>query len=86
MNQKKIITWLIVSAIALGIYSNITLADEKEKRHKKLLNLMPVQYRYPEDASAYEKIMCILDYVSGMTDNYALELYRNLRGISVPEI
>ncbi|HBF20037.1 MAG TPA: deoxyguanosinetriphosphate triphosphohydrolase [Cryomorphaceae bacterium] len=62
------------------------LADEKEKRHKKLLNLMPVQYRYPEDASAYEKIMCILDYVSGMTDNYALELYRNLRGISVPEI
>ena len=63
-----------------------SLAVEKEKRHKKLLNLMPVQYRYQEDDSDYEKIMCILDYVSGMTDNYALELYRNLRGISVPEI
>jgi dGTPase len=47
---------------------------------------MPVQYRFQEEDSAYEKIMCILDYVSGMTDNYALELYRNLRGISVPEI
>ncbi|MEQ9263379.1 MAG: dNTP triphosphohydrolase [Owenweeksia sp.] len=62
------------------------LAEEREKRHKKLLNLMPVQYRFQEEDSAYEKIMCILDYVSGMTDNYALELYRNLRGISVPEI
>jgi dGTP triphosphohydrolase len=28
----------------------------------------------------------VLDYVSGMTDNYALELYRNLRGISVPAV
>ncbi|MGB0175677.1 MAG: dGTP triphosphohydrolase [Owenweeksia sp.] len=62
------------------------LANEKEKRHKKILDLMPVQYRYQPDDSDYEKIMCILDYVSGMTDNYALELYRNLRGISVPEI
>ncbi len=62
------------------------LTDEKEKRHKKLLSLMPSQYRFENEVSAYEKIMCILDYVSGMTDNYALELYRNLRGISVPEI
>lgn len=58
----------------------------RERRHEKLLKLMPLQYQFSESAPDYEKIMCLLDYVSGMTDNYALELYRNLRGISVPEI
>ncbi len=59
---------------------------ERQKRHKKLLNLMPYQNQFNEEDSDYEKVMCILDYVSAMTDNYALNLYRNLRGISVPSI
>jgi dGTPase len=28
--------------------------------------------------------MKILDFVSGMTDSYALELFKNVRGISLP--
>lgn len=64
----------------------LTPLGERQKRHKKLLSLIPLQFRFEENDSAYEKIMSMLDYVSGMTDNYALELYRNLRGISVPVI
>jgi dGTPase len=53
------------------------------KQYKWYLN---PQFRFTEENSPYEKVMCLLDFVSGMTDNYALELYRNLRGISVPSI
>ncbi len=64
------------------------LLDEaaRQKRHEKVLGLIPNQFRFEETARPYQKVMCILDFVSGMTDNYALELYRNLRGISVPGI
>lgn len=60
-----------------------------EQRHasqRKLMALMPAQYTPQEAWSAYDKARCTLDYVSGMTDNYALELYRNLSGISLPGI
>lgn len=60
--------------------------DDRKNRHKKLLNLMPYQNQFSESDTDYQKVMCVLDYVSAMTDNYALNLYRNLRGISVPSI
>jgi dGTPase len=59
-------------------------AEERKSRHKKILKLLPYQNRFDEAASDYEKIMCLLDHISAMTDNYALETYRNLRGISMP--
>lgn len=33
-----------------------------------------------------DKVMAVLDYISGMTDVYALDLYRKIKGISVPMI
>lgn len=78
----KIMSGLIEDLVEAAL----TEKGQRQKRHKKILSLMPVQYGFEESASDYEKIMCLLDYVSGMTDNYALELYRNLRGISVPSI
>ena len=50
---------------------------------KKLLALLPEQFRCPCDSSTYTQIQSILDFVSGMTDLYALELYRKIRGISL---
>jgi dGTPase len=68
------------------VEASLTEPGARQNRHKKLLSLIPVQFRFDEEEEDYEKIMSILDYASGMTDNYALELYRNLRGISVPSI
>ncbi len=59
---------------------------QRQNRHKKLLNLIPYQNRFRESDTDYQKVMSILDHASAMTDNYALNLYRNLRGISVPSI
>ena len=51
----------------------------------KLLRLLPKQYLITEGTN-YQKLMAILDYVSGMTDLYALEQYRILQGINHPGI
>ena len=48
---------------------------------KKALQLLPEQFRY--DGKPYEKIMGVLDFVSGMTDNYATDLYRKIKGIDI---
>lgn len=54
--------------------------------NKKLIRLLPIQFKPNEKMSNYEKIFCALDFISGMTDLYALDLYCNIKGISIPSI
>lgn len=49
--------------------------------NSKLLSLMPVQFR-PESNDTFARIQSVLDFVSGMTDLYAVQLYKDLRGIA----
>ena len=46
---------------------------------RKLLRLIPEQYK-TDNHSAYDKCRAILDFVSGMTDLYAMDLYKLIRG------
>jgi dGTPase len=57
----------------------------KEGFSKKLLQLMPDQYGGNHE-STYEKVQAVVDFVSGMTDLYALDLYRKIKGINIPGI
>jgi len=66
------------------IEAALTSEKDRIKRHKKILELLPPQHRFTESDSAYTKSMCIIDYISGMTDLYALELYNNITGIEMP--
>ncbi|MDR2497424.1 MAG: dNTP triphosphohydrolase [Tannerellaceae bacterium] len=50
-----------------------------------LLRRIPEQYDIRAE-SAYGKIQCVLDYISGMTDVYALDLYRKITGMSLPAV
>lgn len=50
-----------------------------------LLNKFPVQYDV-HAATLFEKIQAVLDHISAMTDIYALNLYRELDGISLPTV
>lgn len=50
-----------------------------------LLSKFPQQY----DVNAptlFEKIQAVIDHISGMTDVYALDLYRKLNGMSLPAV
>jgi dGTPase len=64
----------------------LTPAKERSDMHRKTILLIKEQYRFEEQDSAYEKVMAIFDFISGMTDLYALRLYRHLRGMEVPAI
>jgi len=55
-------------------------------QHKKLLRLLPLQFQPAEGAGPYEKVLSVVDFVSGMTDLYAVDLYRHIKGISLPEL
>jgi dGTPase len=50
-----------------------------------LLDRVPEQYETGAP-TLYERVQSILDYVSGMTDVYALDLYRKLTGMGLPMI
>ncbi|NHQ79943.1 deoxyguanosinetriphosphate triphosphohydrolase, partial [Elizabethkingia miricola] len=57
--------------------------NNRDKEQKKILELLPEQFGFEEGQTPYYKVMCILDYISGMTDLYALKLYRKLKGIEI---
>lgn len=52
---------------------------------RKMLQLIPDQYG-GNPTSTYEKVQAVVDFVSGMTDLYALDLYRKIKGINIPGI
>jgi dGTPase len=57
----------------------------ESKYHKKLVELIPKQFLTSQQ-DAYSKIQTVLDFVSGMTDIYAVELFRKIKGISFPSM
>ena len=61
------------------------ILNPKDGFSRKILMLMPEQYG-GNHASTYEKVQAVVDFVSGMTDLYALDLYRKIKGISIPGI
>lgn len=59
----------------------------KPKEHRKsydkmALKLLPEQFIY-EHCNDYQKVLGVIDFISGMTDNYATDLYRKIKGIDI---
>lgn len=52
---------------------------------QQLLMRIPEQYE-TGSTTTYGKVMSVLDYISGMTDVYALDLYRKITGMSIPSL
>ena len=52
---------------------------------KLLINRVSQQYDV-QAPTLYGKIQAVLDYISGMTDVYALDLYRKINGNSLPAV
>ena len=50
-----------------------------------LLNKFPQQYDV-HAPTLFEQVQAVLDHISAMTDVYALNLYRQLNGISIPTV
>jgi dGTPase len=61
------------------------MLSPNEGYNKKVIRLIPQQYQNLE-GNVYDKLLSAVDFVSGMTDVYALEMYRTFEGISIPGI
>jgi dGTPase len=64
----------------LAVFSD-AFANPRSLRAGHLARLLPTLF---EDRPAYEKLLRLTDHVSGMTDHYAVRLYRELRGMRYP--
>ena len=64
----------------------INAVRSPEKAYSQLLiNRISGQYNV-NAPTLYGKIQAVLDYISGMTDVYALDLYRKIKGNSLPAV
>lgn len=74
----------------LGKFISAALSEEKTNNKKslefKLYNLLSNNYRYVKDSFStysnmnYKNLQLVTDYVSGMTDTFALSLFHELSG------
>ena len=75
---NRIITVLLDKLIDAVLYP--------EKAYSQLLlNKVPQQYETRAE-TVYGKLQAAVDYISGMTDVYALDLYRKINGMSLPAV
>lgn len=49
---------------------------------KKILSILPSQFNV-EEYSFYKKAMAVVDFISAMTDLYAVDLYKDIKGINL---
>ncbi len=78
--QVEVAGYKVLSEI-LDIYLKAALNPSKSALERKTLQLLPGQFR--NETSPYETALNIVDYVAGMTDGYATEMYRNFMGIEI---
>jgi dGTPase len=82
--QLEIAGYNVMSEL-LQLFVPALLKQKPSHKEEKVLKLFPYQFtEFEEATSVYEKVMSALDYLSGMTDEYATEIYRRLKGIAIP--
>lgn len=65
---------------------NSFLDGDSKNKNRTILNLLPIQNISEAEANLTlsERLHIILDFISGMTDSYAVSLFRKIKGISLP--
>ena len=61
------------------------VTSPKKAYSQLLINRVSGQYNIKAPA-LYERVQAVLDYISGMTDVFALDLYRKINGNSLPAV
>jgi len=82
--QIEIAGYNVMSEL-LGLLVPSLLKEQPSHKETKVLKLFPYQFtEFELTTSPYEKVMNALDFLSGMTDEYATEMYRRLKGVVIP--
>ena len=83
--KLEIAAYEILGAILNDLVNAVVELDNKDDKKisfksKKILDLMGI-CKPAKSESLYEKLRLVLDFVSGMTDRYAITLFQQLNGI-----
>lgn len=92
LSAQTILTFLLdrfVHAVLYGDYSDKELGYVPSKADKKYISIFSDNYKQDyqnartgdEGYDLYLRLLMVTDYISGMTDSYARNLYRELSGI-----
>lgn len=83
--QIEIAGYNVLSEL-LHLFIPALLKKNPSHKDQMVLRLFPFQFtEFRETKSGYKKVMSALDFLSGMTDTYATEIYRRLKGIVIPQ-
>ncbi|MGO4414410.1 deoxyguanosinetriphosphate triphosphohydrolase [Cupriavidus sp. KB_39] len=74
----------LLSAFVGAVENKAKNPKKPPSRARTLLSLMPGGNAPFDTMSEYERLIRVTDFVSGMTDSYAVDLYQRIRGISLP--
>ena len=56
-------------------------------KSRKLIKLVSAQFPITQDRNfLYQDLLSLLDFIAGMTDLYAIDLFRKITGITIPDI
>ena len=81
--ELEIAGYHILSGL-LRLFVPAVLKEDPNGLDKNILRLVPEQFKLGgKEASPYQRIFWAIDYISGMTDIYATELYKKITGISI---
>jgi dGTPase len=61
--------------------------DQASAHSRMLIQLIPTQFILPQNdpaATPYTRLLHLTDFISGMTDSYAVTLYKKVTGIALP--
>jgi dGTPase len=77
----------LLEAFTTAAYAYFTQGKDCSKKYISLVRLLPEDIHAlmeNKETTTYEIILSIIDYISGMTDSFAISLYRKIKGISLP--
>lgn len=74
----------LLSAFVSAIENVASQGGKPSNKARTVLGLMPGGDANLHEMSPYNRVIKATDFVSGMTDTYAVQLYQRIRGISLP--
>ena len=78
----------LMEAYCMATYLKQFAPDAYTPRKRSIFRLLPELYQQKlgkDGLSVYETLMVVMDFISSLTDSYAIKLYKTIYGHSLPE-
>ena len=77
----------LLEVFSKALYNQFYSPENFSGKDKSILRLLPEDFPlkgWGAEVNPYPLLRTLVDFISGMTDKYALNLYRRVKGISFP--